>query len=352
MTLSNAAVSAGFDALPGQAAVLDRSGDILVTNQAWSDFGARSGGGRDHVGENYLAVCDASDDRKARRTAEAIRSLIEGERETVSVEYPCHSPDQRRWFTMRASQFVHEAERYLLVQHHDVTERKQAELEVRAQNDRLETVTSVLSHDLRNPLNVALGRAKLSDSDGDGALVRSLERMETMVEDALMLATDDTVAETRTVELEECAERAWRQVETEDLDLSIPESVPFSSDPDLLAHVFENLFRNAVEHGATRVTVGAREGGFYVEDDGPGIPAEDREAVFEASYSTNPDGTGLGLAIVKRVVEAHDWSVRATERVADGHVDGGFEVKSDGGPETPAAGPNRGARFEVSFDSE
>ncbi|UPV73227.1 PAS domain-containing sensor histidine kinase [Halorussus limi] len=349
MTISDATLGAGFDALPGQAAVLDRSGRILATNRAWREFGAASGVDRDHVGQNYLTVCDASNDEEAVRTGEAIRSLVEGEREAVSVEYPCHSPDRRRWFTMRAVTFVHDAESYVLVHHHEVTERKRAELELAAQNDRLETVTSVLSHDLRNPLNVALGRAELLDGEDAEILVRSLERMEAIVEDALVLAADDPVGDARTVELDACAESAWQQVETGDAALSVAESAAFSADSSLLAHVFENLFRNAVEHGATTVTVGAFEGGFYVEDDGPGVPSADRDAVFEANYSTTADGTGLGLAIVKQVVDAHGWSVRVTESVGDGDEGRPRKVQSDGGPETSASGPNRGARFEVSF---
>ncbi|WP_135851741.1 PAS domain-containing sensor histidine kinase [Halorussus salinus] len=410
MTISDAALSAGFDALPGQAAVLNRSGRILATNRAWREFAAAGSGDADHIGVNYLRVCDESDDEQAARTGVAIRSLVEEDRGKVSVEYPCHTPDRERWFTMRALRFAHEGETYVLVHHHEITERKRAELDLRAQNDRLETVAGVLSHDLRNPLNVALGRTELldaerdtdagTDADADGesadesdhlaALTRSLERMEAIVENALVLAADEEVTDTRRVELDEQADEAWRQVETGDATLVVAESVAFRADPDLLAHVFENLFRNAVEHGATTVTVGGDEGvgtgdgnqngstgesgdettgvpGFYVADDGPGIPPEARDRVFDANYSTAADGTGLGLAIVRQVVEAHGWSVGVTESAAGdvgvaesaaGGVGGSREVKSDGGPEVrddgtgipdEASGANHGARFEISF---
>jgi signal transduction histidine kinase len=71
------------------------------------------------------------------------------------------------------------------------------------------------------------------------------------------------------------------------------------------------------------VTVGDLDRGFYIEDDGPGIPETDREKVFEAGHTTSADGTGFGLSIVKEIVEAHDWEIRIT----DG-TDGGarFEV--------------------------
>lgn len=61
------------------------------------------------------------------------------------------------------------------------------------------------------------------------------------------------------------------------------------------------------------MTVGNREGGFYVADDGPGISADERETVFERGYSTAAEGAGFGLAIVRTIAQAHGWTVAATE---------------------------------------
>ena len=60
------------------------------------------------------------------------------------------------------------------------------------------------------------------------------------------------------------------------------------------------------------VRVGPLDDGFYVEDDGPGIPPEERDSVFDRGYTTD-GGTGLGLAVVRRVFEAHEWSVEVGE---------------------------------------
>ncbi|MBS3761523.1 MAG: ATP-binding protein, partial [Halodesulfurarchaeum sp.] len=94
----------------------------------------------------------------------------------------------------------------------------------------------------------------------------------------------------------------------------------FEADPDRLASLLENLFRNAVEHAGPEVTVTVEptSDGFAVADDGPGIPPEDRETVFESGYTTETDGTGFGLAIVAEVATAHDWSVRVEESDAGG----------------------------------
>ncbi|MDY7083008.1 MAG: HAMP domain-containing sensor histidine kinase, partial [Halobacteria archaeon] len=73
--------------------------------------------------------------------------------------------------------------------------------------------------------------------------------------------------------------------------------------------------RNSVEHAGKDVTVrvGGSENGFYVKDDGEGIPEKERDAVFNTGYTSANDGTGLGLSIVEKVVEAHGWSIEVSE---------------------------------------
>jgi signal transduction histidine kinase len=99
----------------------------------------------------------------------------------------------------------------------------------------------------------------------------------------------------------------------------------FHADPDRFRELFENLVRNAVVHGGhdVRVRVGPLEDwpGFYVQDDGPSIPADEREQVFESGYTTAEAGTGFGLPIVEVIAEAHGGDVRVTESEWDDPVD-------------------------------
>ncbi|MCU4741392.1 HAMP domain-containing histidine kinase [Halobacteria archaeon AArc-m2/3/4] len=88
-------------------------------------------------------------------------------------------------------------------------------------------------------------------------------------------------------------------------------------DEDRLLQLFEDLFRNAALHGGSNTTVriGPLEDwfGFYVEDDGPGISADEREQVFESGYTTSAKGTGFGIPIIEVIAEAHGWDVRLTD---------------------------------------
>jgi PAS domain S-box-containing protein len=274
----------------------------------------------------------------------------------------------------------------------DITDRKCRERELERQNEQLDAFASLVSHDLRNPLNVAQMRLELLEADDEHVpeIETALSRMDALIDDVLTVAREgQTVEETDPVSLRECAVSAWGTVATEHATLDLADDVTVEADRARLARVFENLFRNAVEHGSTSpdsqarrnavehgstgnrtesddadgagsvepsvadapedavghgstgsqpeaddavehtetgvtVRVGTLEDGFYVEDDGPGIPEDDREQVFERSFSTAADGTGLGLSIVTSVVEAHGWSITATD------------------------GQDGGARFEIS----
>ncbi len=109
-------------------------------------------------------------------------------------------------------------------------------------------------------------------------------------------------------------------METADATLVTDIDQAVQANKNYLKRLFENLIRNAVKHGGedVTVTIGELDNGFYLEDNGPGIPENHHEEVFKAGYSTDSEGTGFGLNIVKRVVEAHGWEIRVTESVAGG----------------------------------
>ena len=217
-------------------------------------------------------------------------------------------------------------------------ELRRRERRLTRQNARLEEFASVVSHDLRSPLNVASGRLDLAmtecDSDHLAAVERAHDRMDELIEELLTLAREyDARLDPVPVDLSSFVRACWANVDSRAVCVEIRGDCTVRADETRLKRLLENLFRNSVEHGATdrqgdddgiTVAVGPLDGeGFYVEDDGPGIPPAEREAVFEYGYSTASEGTGLGLAIAEQCAGVHGWEIA----VADG-IDGGarFEI--------------------------
>jgi signal transduction histidine kinase len=199
-------------------------------------------------------------------------------------------------------------------------ERKENERTLERTIERLDEFASVVAHDLRNPLNVAaasLQIARQTDSDEHFEKVAEAhERMADIVDDVLTLARQgDDIDDPGSVSLAAVAHEAWGNVESPAATLDLGTSRYVVADDSRLSQLFENLFRNALDHGSesATVSVGDLEGGFFVADDGPGIPESEREVVFDSGYSTESDNTGFGLAIVEQVTEAHGWEVSVTE---------------------------------------
>ncbi|USZ72099.1 hybrid sensor histidine kinase/response regulator [Natronosalvus halobius] len=205
-------------------------------------------------------------------------------------------------------------------------ERQRRELE--RQNERLEEFAGTVSHDLRNPLTLATGHVDIlaterEEEHGDhlSEVQWALDRMDDIIDDVLVLARSGRqLTDTESISLETVVRRAGRTVDPA-LDIDVEGSLPaVTGEETRLLALFENLFRNALEHVGSDVslTVGSFDDGFYVADDGPGIPPDEREAVLESGYTTHPEGTGFGLAIVTEVVDAHGWEIAVTESKAGG----------------------------------
>ena len=205
-------------------------------------------------------------------------------------------------------------------------EREQARTRLQRERDRFEEFASVVSHDLRNPLQTASGRAELLgeavESEHLPPLERALDRMDKLIDDLLTLARKGMRVEDVTdVDLVSLAGDAWETASTGAATLDLdPDRLRIRADESRVRQLLENLFRNSVEHASRDVTVrvGRLADGFYVEDDGPGIPDDDREKLFDAGHSTAEEGTGFGLSIVKEIATAHGWEVSATDADAGG----------------------------------
>lgn len=200
------------------------------------------------------------------------------------------------------------------------------------QNERLEEFASVVSHDLRNPLNLAVTGLELVKQECESEHLETVEeghdRMEALIENLLTLAKEDHSTEaTETVDLARLSRKAWEMVGTDDATLQVNIDKEITADRERVRQLLSNLMRNSIEHGGDGVTVeiGELSNGFYVEDDGQGIPPAEQERVFESGFTTVEEGTGFGLSIVAEVVKDHDWRIDITD------------------------GEDGGARFEITY---
>jgi PAS domain S-box-containing protein len=247
-----------------------------------------------------------------RLSGQLTRDTVDGPREFLWEAIPLEDPE------------TEETEHFHIV-YKDITEQRERQQELEAQNERLEQFRRVASHDLRNPLNVALTRLDLAQADCDSEhlddVETALDRMERLIEDLLLIAQGgDVVAGETLLDLSSVADEAWSVVDSAGGTLQTESGLAVRADRSRLRQLLENLFANAIQHGGTdvTVTVGPQEGGFYVADDGVGIPAENRDTAFETGYSTDDDGTGFGLSIVSQIADAHGWDVRLTESETGG----------------------------------
>ncbi|MEF8821883.1 MAG: ATP-binding protein [Halovenus sp.] len=264
---------------------------------------------------------------------------------------------ETHYFDIQRSPINSSREKGEIVVVNDVTEQKRQQQQLEAQKERLEEFASVVSHDLRNPLNVASGHLALARDETENEHLdqtgEALERMETLIDDLLTLAREGRqITDTEVVTLETVLSAAWSTVDTRSASLETDLDGQIHADGSRLHQLFENLIRNAVEHGSTSpesqarqdavehgstspesqarqdavehggesvtVTVERQADGFSVADDGPGIPEERREKVFETGYSTSDSGTGFGLRIVEQIVDAHGWEIQVTESASGG----------------------------------
>jgi len=251
----------------------------------------------------------------------------------------------------------------------DITEQKRREAELERQNERLKEFASMVSHDLRNPINVMEGRLDLAEETGDPEQFRrcreALDRMEGLIDDLLALGRQGApVSDVERVDLAAITEACWRNVRTGGASLRVDAEETILADESRVKQLLENLFRNAAEHSSTSsqsatddavehgssphspsedaiehgstsnqpeaddavehggsevsIVVGAIEDGFFIADDGIGIPDDERDVVFERGYSTDDRGTGYGLAIVAEIADAHDWEIALAESESGG----------------------------------
>ena len=184
-------------------------------------------------------------------------------------------------------------------------------------------ISSGVSHDAKNPLNVVMGRLDLLDigEPHEDPLLRSVGRVETLLTDLSRIGSIACpVSETDSFSLADVATEVWTGGSYEDATLEVSTDASVDAEHDRLQLLLRELFDNAVTHSEKPVTVtlGDTDSGFYVADDGPGIPEADRNEVFDQGFGTTRDGEGYGLFLVDTAARAHGWTVSVGESESGG----------------------------------
>ncbi|NHN58870.1 MULTISPECIES: PAS domain-containing sensor histidine kinase [Halorussus] len=264
---------------------------------------------------------------------EIYRDLRAGDDVTETVEATMETPDGETIETEASFAVIprdDEHERVGVVR--DVTDRKERERRLERQNERLESFASMLAHELRNPVTIGQIYSQQLPADADDEAVDyvtdAFDRIDDVIDVLLVLARgQDAVGDAGPVRLDAAAREAWGAVDSTAGTLAVSTDRVVRANETYLRHFLENLFENAIEHGTddrsdadVTVTVGDAPDGFYVADDGVGVPAEDRDAVFEAGYTTaaSSGGTGVGLTFVRELADVYDWECSLTESEAGG----------------------------------
>ncbi|SEM97638.1 PAS domain S-box-containing protein [Halorientalis persicus] len=147
MEVTESIARAALDTLSSQIAVLDEEGHILFTNSSWGTAGdGTTGAEADAKGLNYFDSVDPTEDDHAVEAVRGIRRVLDGECEEFTLEYPCHTPEQQRWFLMRATPFTIGDGNFATVAHIDITDRRLAELEAQANARQAQRERQNLEH--------------------------------------------------------------------------------------------------------------------------------------------------------------------------------------------------------------
>jgi PAS domain S-box-containing protein len=312
-----------LEALPDAVCAFDPEDGTLV---AWNDR-LEAVTGRDAGELADLSVPDLVEPAGDQAVEDAIAGVVDGDGGRPFRAAVVTDDGERRPHEFVASSLEGAAGDDLVVASgRDVGGRVADRRALEAENERLEEFAEVVSHDLRTPMAVATGYLQTALDDYEDERLEkaadALDRMDALVDGVLRLATEGrTVGAPEPVALGRAASAAWDGVPTEGASLALAGDLPVvDADPDRLVRVFENLFRNAVEHAGTTPTVevGATDGGFYVADDGPGVPEADRDRLFEPGHSGDGATTGVGLGIVRKLATAHDWQVDVAESETGG----------------------------------
>ncbi|MFW6194914.1 MAG: ATP-binding protein [Chloroflexota bacterium] len=330
-----------IDSMESHVAVLDHDGVIVMVNRAWRRFAQENGANHpdDYVGVNYLETAReaAHGINEAADVYRAMQRMLSGRLDRYQITYPCHSPQEQRWFRAKFARLDAEQTK-IIVTHENVTAWREAQ----ELSDAKSRFISAVSHELKTPLAplLAFNDMLLRDKHGtlserDAGYLRVMQRngrrLEMLIHDLLDMSELErgnfklSMSEFDPLELIHELEESFRPVlqqKGQKARVRVEaDRLWIRADRDRLSQVVSNLLSNASKfspEGAT-VDVSAFADGdelsVNVRDRGAGISEEQQAHLFEPFYRADNEetraasGTGTGLYISQCIVEQHGGEI-------------------------------------------
>ena len=303
-----------LDEFPMNVALLDGAGEVIWVNRAWREYGRERGLESDAVGTSYLDVAaEAAGDRHADRVEVGLREVLDAGEGTLSIEYPCHGPEELRWFVMRATALELDGRIYCLVVHEDITQRKKVDLLTEGRRAEVAALNRMLTHEVRNAVGSAVGWLDLLQTDADQAdrverIATSLGRIERAVEDCSRVLELARVYPTfERIDIVDLATTAWERSDRDGVDLEFADRFPVICYPQQTVTLLETLFDDASASATDRVRIRLGRRAFYVEDDRPGPVPATPERAFAESTVRHDGRLSFGLSLAHPLALMNGW---------------------------------------------
>ncbi|WP_319547860.1 ATP-binding protein [Desulfogranum marinum] len=367
-----------IDSLDSNVCVLDKDGTILLVNEAWRRFAAENASSTSNLveGANYLDVCDnaqgdETETETARLFAAEIRAILKDEKDTFTFEYPCHSPDEQRWFTGTATKLIADnGYGKIVLRHQNISARKQLEHErIKLHNqlkqiekaESLGVMAGAIAHNFNNILAAVVGNLELAQDDAQ----REGETITPLVKDALSAAW--RASELSSLMLTYLGQKASARQPVDFslacnqdfhlIDLAKPRGITITTDfpapgPCVMVdrkqvqQIVSNLVINAWESidgkpGNIHLTIYVARSKeitdkfryplewqpqkhnyacLTVQDNGSGISNEDIEKIFDPFFTSKFTGRGMGLSVILGILRSYEGGVTIKSTIDQGTV--------------------------------
>lgn len=347
-----------LNSLTQHIAVINSKGDIVAVNEAWNEFAKENGDTtlmRTSAGTNYIDVClnsIANGDKTAAEALAGIKSVIDKKSKFFSMEYPCHSPIEERWFFLRASMFK-TGENLVVISHSDISTRKKAELEreritkdLITRNKDLEHFTFIVSHNLRAPVATIMGIADLITNPEITEDVRQMTQKGLTVS---TLRLDEVVKDLNSIlQIREQVHEKKSDVDLRQILAQVEQNLillientqtiikadfnTFDSLYSIKSYIFSifyHLITNSIKYSQKNIAPiieittlkDEKYHSIRFKDNGIGFNLEqDRDKIFGLYNRFNPeiDGKGLGLYLVKMQIESLGGSIYLNSEINKG----------------------------------